>query len=298
MMSHGNLLTSLISVIPRFGERKHDTELYVAYLPSAHVLELCSQIGWLIKGIGIGYSSPFTLTDNSTAIKEGDLGDLSVLKPTFMIAVPIVLERVKKAVEEKISKQGPVLRGLFEVAYAKRLRKAKLGLTSCLLDRIVFKKIKSALGGRLETLLVGGSMCNRDVHEFGQACFCRVIQAYGLTETCAIGTTQYPNETVSDQVGSVIECSEVRLVDWPEGNYRVRDKPNPRGEIWVGGEQVCMGYFNMPDKTQEDFQVVNGIRFFATGDIGEMDARGNLTIIDRKKDLVKLQGSKLFIYLL
>lgn len=179
MMSHGNLLTSLISLIPRFGERSNDDELYISYLPSAHVLELCSQVGWLIKGIGIGYSSPFTLTDNSTAIKEGDLGDITVLKPTFMIAVPIVLERIKKAVEEKMAKQNEILKSLFEISYQKRLRKAKLGQSSYLIDKIVFKKIKNALGGRLETLLVGGSMLNKDVHEFGQACFCRVVLAYG-----------------------------------------------------------------------------------------------------------------------
>ena len=179
MMSHGNLLTSLISLIPRFGERNSHDELYISYLPSAHVLELCSQIGWLIKGIGIGYSSPFTLTDNSTAIKEGDLGDITVLKPTFMIAVPIVLERIKKAVEEKMAKQSELLKTLFEFASAKRLIKAKQGKSSFLIDRLLFKKIKAALGGNLETLLVGGSALNRDVHEFGQACFCRVIQAYG-----------------------------------------------------------------------------------------------------------------------
>lgn len=180
MMSHGNLLTCLISIIPRFGERSSKDELYVSYLPSAHVLELCSQIGWLIKGIGLGYSSPFTLTDNSTAIKEGDLGDLSVLKPTFMIAVPIVLERIKKAVEEKMARQNVLLRSLFECAFDMRLRKAKLGRSSLLIDRLLFNKIKAVLGGRLETLLVGGSILNPDVHEFGQACFCRVIQAYGL----------------------------------------------------------------------------------------------------------------------
>ena len=95
---------------------------------------------------------------------------------------------------------------------------------------------------------------------------------------------------MSDQVGSVVECGELRLVDWPEGGYRITDKPNPRGEIWIGGDQICLGYYNMPDKTQEDFRVVDGIRFFATGDIGEMSPEGNLSIIDRKKDLVKLQG--------
>jgi long-chain acyl-CoA synthetase len=89
-----------------------------------------------------------------------------------------------------------------------------------------------------------------------------------------------------------VECCELKLVDWPEGNYRCIDKPNPRGEIWVGGENISMGYYNMPEKTLEDYRLVDGIRFFATGDIGEMTPEGNLMIIDRKKDLVKLQGGE------
>jgi long-chain acyl-CoA synthetase len=291
MMSHKNCLTSLISLIPRYGQRTPD-EVYISYLPSAHVLELCAQIGWLLVGIGIGYSSPFTLTDNSTAIKEGELGDIRVLKPTFMIAVPIVLERIKKAVDDKINKKGAIFKDLFQIAYQKKLNRMKAGRTSFILDKLVFNKIKESLGGRLETLLVGGSILNKDVHEFGQACFCPVVQAYGLTETCAAATAQYPNETTPEQVGSPVECCEVRLVDWPEGGYRCTDKPNPRGEIWIGGENVSMGYYNMPEKTKEDFQVINGVRYFATGDIGEMTHGENLTIIDRKKDLVKLQGGE------
>ncbi len=86
-------------------------------------------------------------------------------------------------------------------------------------------------------------------------------------------------------------CNEIRLVDWVEGGYRSTDTPYPRGEIYIGGDNVALGYYNMPDKTDEDFKVINGVRYFATGDIGEM-INGNLKIIDRKKDLVKLQGGE------
>lgn len=86
-------------------------------------------------------------------------------------------------------------------------------------------------------------------------------------------------------------CCEIKLVDWPEGGYRITDKPNSRGEIYIGGENIALGYYDLPDKTKEDFfYSKDGIRYFATGDIGEMLPNGNVKIIDRKKDIVKLQG--------
>jgi long-chain acyl-CoA synthetase len=89
----------------------------------------------------------------------------------------------------------------------------------------------------------------------------------------------------------VVPCCELRLVDWNEGEYRCTDKPYPRGEIYIGGDNVIKGYYNMPEKTKEDFHVINGIRFFATGDIGEMNGQ-LLRITDRKKEIFKTSGGK------
>ena len=181
---------------------------------------------------------------------------------------------------------------LFKWAYDSKLQSFRNGRSTRLLDRILFKRISSAVvGKKLRLLLCGGAMLSKEVQEFGQCVLCPIIQAYGLTETCAGGTTQLPNQTDTGIVGSVVPCSEIRLVDWLEGGYRSTDRPYPRGEIFIGGDNVALGYYNMPDKTEEDFKVINGIRYFATGDIGEM-INGNLKIIDRKKDLVKLQGGE------
>jgi long-chain acyl-CoA synthetase len=84
----------------------------------------------------------------------------------------------------------------------------------------------------------------------------------------------------------------LRLVDWLDGGYRCTDKPNPRGEIYIGGDNVSLGYYNMPEKTKEDFHHIDGVRYFATGDIGEILPNGVLKIVDRKKDLVKLQSGE------
>ncbi len=92
-------------------------------------------------------------------------------------------------------------------------------------------------------------------------------------------------------VGRPMTGLEVKLVDWEEGNYRVTDQPRPRGEVWLSGESIAKGYYNLPELTRESFIVdpETGRRWLRTGDIGEFDDDGKLTIVDRKKDLVKLQ---------
>lgn len=89
---------------------------------------------------------------------------------------------------------------------------------------------------------------------------------------------------------------KIKLVNWEEGNYLTKDEPHPRGEIHVGGDNVALGYFKMKGKTDEDFYEENGVRWFKTGDIGEVHADGVLKIIDRKKDLIKLQHGEYVSY--
>lgn len=290
------LVVSFINpgLISRLGTVNRRKDIYVAYLPLAHILELVGELTFITSGIKVGYSSPLTIADTSTAVKKGQKGDLRVLKPTIMASVPIVLERLSKTVYEKISHTSWFTQHLFRLAYRIKLSAFRAGRSSRLLDRILFKGISRAvLGGKCRLLLSGGALLAKDVQEFVQVCLCPVVQAYGLTETCAAATTQLPNQTACEEVGSVVQCCELKLVDWPEGGYRSTDKPNPRGEVHIGGDGITMGYYNMPDKTAEDFYVSkSGIRYFATGDIGEMLPNGSLKIIDRKKDLVKLSGGE------
>ena len=88
----------------------------------------------------------------------------------------------------------------------------------------------------------------------------------------------------------------VKLVNWDEGNYLVTDTPRPRGEIHVGGDNIAAGYFKNEKKTEEDFYEEDGRRWFRTGDIGEIYEDGVLKIVDRKKDLVKLQHGEYVSY--
>ena len=92
------------------------------------------------------------------------------------------------------------------------------------------------------------------------------------------------------RVGPPVQGVKIKLVNWEEGNYRVSDQPCPRGEIYIGGNNVAAGYYKNEEKTKEEFYTdEEGTRWFKTGDIGQFESDGTLRIVDRKKDLVKLQ---------
>ena len=98
------------------------------------------------------------------------------------------------------------------------------------------------------------------------------------------------DEMTTGRAGPPLQGVQIRLINWEEGNYRVTDEPRPRGEIVVGGGNVATGYYKLEEKTKEDFYTdKEGTRWFKTGDVGEIYEDGTLKIIDRKKDLVKLQ---------
>ena len=119
------------------------------------------------------------------------------------------------------------------------------------------------------------------------------MQGYALTETCGAGTLSSHEDLTTGHCGPPLPCVEIMLRDWDEGGYHTSDTPRSRGEILLGGGNITQGYFHQPQKTKEDFFVDNmGQRWFCSGDIGTFDEDGNLHVIDRKKDLVKLQAGE------
>ncbi|CAH8356213.1 unnamed protein product [Eruca vesicaria subsp. sativa] len=296
MMTHGNVLatvSAVMTIVPDLGKR----DTYMAYLPLAHILELAAESVMATIGSAIGYGSPLTLTDTSNKIKKGTKGDVTALKPTIMTAVPAILDRVRDGVRKKVDAKGGVAKKLFDFAYARRLSAINgswfgaWGLEKLLWDLLVFGKIRAVLGGRIRYLLSGGAPLSGDTQRFINICVGAPIgQGYGLTETCAGGTFSEFDDTSVGRVGAPLPCSFVKLIDWPEGGYLTSDQPMPRGEIVIGGSNITLGYFKNEEKTKEVYKVdEKGMRWFYTGDIGQFHPDGCLEIIDRKKDIVKLQ---------
>ncbi|XP_064880394.1 fatty acid CoA ligase Acsl3-like [Oncorhynchus nerka] len=292
MISHSNIIagiTGMAERIPNLGE--NDT--YIGYLPLAHVLELSAELVCVAHGCRIGYSSPQTLADQSTKIKKGSKGDTSVLQPTLMAAVPEIMDRIYKNVMTKVEEMSSAQRTLFTLAYNYKLEQLSQGRSTPLCDNLVFKKVRSLLGGKTRVLLSGGAPLSAATQRFMNVCFCCPVgQGYGLTETCGAGTISEMWDYSTGRVGGPLICSEIKLKDWVEGGYHSTDTPNPQGEILIGGPNVTMGYYKNEAKNQDFFVDDNGQRWFCTGDIGEVHPDGCLKIIDRKKDLVKLQAGE------
>lgn len=296
MMTHGNVLSTVsavMTIVPSIGCK----DVYLAYLPLAHILELAAEAVMVAAGSSIGYGSPWTLTDTSNKIKKGTKGDASVLGPTLMTAVPAILDRVRDGVRKNVDAKGGLAKKLFDIGYSRRLSAINgswfgaWGLEKILWSFVVFRKVRAILGGRVRFLLSGGAPLSGDTQRFINICLGAPIgQGYGLTETCAGGSFSEYDDTSVGRVGAPLPCSYIKLIDWPEGGYLITDSPMPRGEIVIGGPNVTAGYFKNEEKTREVYKVdEKGMRWFYTGDIGRFHSDGCLEIIDRKKDIVKLQ---------
>ncbi|KAK5617838.1 Long-chain-fatty-acid--CoA ligase 4 [Crenichthys baileyi] len=293
MIVHSNLIAGMTGQCERIpGLGPDDT--YIAYLPLAHVLEMTAEISCVTYGCRIGYSSPQTLSDQSTRIKKGSKGDCSVLRPTLMAAVPEIMDRINRNVMSKVQEMSYIQRTLFTLGYKYKLEQVKRGYDAPLCNMLLFRKVKKLLGGRIRMMLSGGAPLSSATQRFMNVCFCCPVgQGYGLTETCGAGTITEVADISTGRVGAPLICCEIRLRDWAEGGYTSKDEPNPRGEILIGGPNVTMGYFRHDGNDQDFFADEKGQRWFCTGDIGEVYADGCLQIVGvSQKDLVKLQAGE------
>mmetsp|Transcript_13092 Transcript_13092/g.28313 ORF Transcript_13092/g.28313 Transcript_13092/m.28313 type:complete len:657 (-) Transcript_13092:1511-3481(-) len=307
MITHENMVSTVSGVcdaIPGMGVG----DFYVAYLPLAHILEVCAETGCLATGVAIGYGTPKTITDNSVCIEPGQCkGDASELRPTLMAAVPMIMDKIRKAVTAKVDATGGITKKMFHSGYEKKQKALADGLDTPFWNKILFDKIRAKLlGGRLRYMLSGGGPLSKETQEFMNIVFCCPVgQGFGMTETVGAATIVWPNDRTFGRVGAPIRSMQLKLVDWEEGGYYAhpadapagKQHPNPRGEILLGGKQIVKGYFKLPEVNAETFFTdKDGVRWLRSGDIGEIFPDGVLAIIDRKKDLVKLSGGEYVSY--
>lgn len=291
MLSHANVLAVSSGALALIGYNKlcpnpnpiaqleSPGEVYLSYLPLAHVMERAIIATLLTLGFKIGFF-------------QGDvlklMSDCEALRPTFFVSVPRLFNRVYDKVMAGVAAKGGFSKWLFDYAFETKLAALKQDgtLTHWLWDRLVFAPIREKLGGRVKAMLTGSAPLSAQVLDFMRVVFsCPVLEGFGMTETAAITTLTAPGDLTQGQIGVPTPCVEVKLVDIPEMNYTSKDEPNPRGEIWVRGSSVFSGYYKNEEATADSLKSDN---WLATGDVGMWDARGRLYLIDRKKALFKL----------
>ncbi len=272
-LSHGNFVSNCkaLDAVTEFTVK--DTIL--SFLPLSHVLERMTTFAFLYKGATIAYAESIeTVAEN-----------LLEVRPTIMISVPRLFDKIYAKVMDNILTQSPLKRKIFfwalkvgKKAGARKIRHKPipwwLGVRRKLAAKLVFSKIVEKTGGRVHFFVSGGAPLSSDVAEFFYAIGITILEGYGLTETSPVLTCNTFDKMKFGTVGPPVPGVEIRIAQ--------------DGEILAKGPNVMKGYYKKEQETREAFE--GG--WFHTGDIGHFDDEGFLVITDRKKDLIVTAGGK------
>jgi long-chain acyl-CoA synthetase len=268
MLSHGNLTACAIMASKQAEWEPGD--VYLSFLPLSHVTARHVDYVCYLDGVTIVYCAVFDQLPQM----------LQDAKPTIIVAVPRVYEKVRGEAERRAG--NGLKRKIFDWAIrvgAKHKAEIARGETPNSLawkiaHRLVFDKIRQGFGGRSRAYFSGGAPLGKDMAEWFCSVGIPIMEGYGLTET---SPTLSVNRRGAFKIGSVGKVNDGLQLKIAED-----------GEILVKGPTVFQGYWEMPEETRNAF--VDG--WFKTGDIGELDSDGFLHITDRKKDLIKTSGGK------
>ena len=257
MLTHANFISTMEMYVRRI--KFDDTHTVFMFLPLAHVLARVTQMVSLDVGATV-------------AFWEGDakklLANLAEVKPTHFPSVPRVFEKIYTAAQAGIEDSSPIKRVVVRWALGPG-RRTKLA------DRIVHAKVRALFGGQLQLALTGAAPIARDVLEFFASCGIPVLEGYGMTESCAASTLNAEGEQRFGTVGRPLPGTEVRLA--------------ADGEILMHGPNVFAGYYKDPDATA---QTLDDDGWLRSGDLGQLDDAGFVSITGRKKDIIITSSGK------
>ena len=283
LLSHKNCTTNSLAGVSMYPELTEE-DVSLSILPWAHSYGQTAELNAMIYlGGSIGF------IENVKTVVQ----DMALVRPTWLIAVPRVFNRIYNGLWEKMNEQGGIARKLFVmgVEAGKRRRELKAAGRSDLLtelkfkiaDKVVFAKIRQKMGGRLKGAMSGSAAMNVEIAHFFFDVGIPIYDCYGMTETSPAVAM---NASFAYRLGSVGRAIEnVRIVI----DSSAVEEGAADGEIVVYGPNVMKGYHNKPDKTREVMTPDGGIR---TGDRGRLDADGYLYITGRIKEQFKLENGK------
>ena len=273
-LTHGNFLAECGNVVQGaadlFLKPGGSTLLF---LPVAHVFGRMVQIGAITAGLHLAHCAD---------VQGRLLPDLASFKPTFVLAVPRIFEKVYNGAEAKAEAagKGKIFRKGAEIAiaYSENLDAKKfkplLSLKHKLFDVLLYSKIRHTLGGRVEAAISGGAPLGARLGHFFRGAGVTILEGYGLTETTAGATLNLSTALSIGSVGRPIPGTSIKIAD--------------DGEILIGGPIVMRGYWQNDAANQEVFDG----KWFKSGDLGRLDEDGYLYITGRKKELIVTAGGK------
>ncbi len=268
MLTHGNMASNISCSLSEFGVMQGATG--ISFLPLSHVTARHVDFALLHHGVTLAYV-PF-LDQLPQALLE--------VKPSIFVGVPRVYEKVHMQVDLK-AKGFPkewIYRAALAVGRASRAEvlagKEPVSPAWKLANRLVYSQVRAGMGGNAQLFISGGAPLGRELAEWYADIGIRIHEGYGLTETSPVIAVNHPGAHKLGTVGKPLANVQVKIAD--------------DGEILVRGPSVFRGYWNRPEDTRNAF--VDG--WFKTGDIGNLDADGFLSVTDRKKDLIKTSGGK------
>jgi long-chain acyl-CoA synthetase len=277
MISHGNIfwvVQSLDAIRPPFASDKDCT---VPFLPLSHVFE---RIAGHFYGMYCGITASYAESIDTL------LADFEEKRPTMILAVPRVCEKVYQKIMAQVKEQSPFKQKIFawgqrvgnKISERREMRKRIpffLKLKYKIAFTIIFKKLQEKLGGRVTWMTASGAPTAEEIIRFFNAAGITVIQGYGMTETTAPATMQSLGDYRIGTTGKPLPGMDIKIAD--------------DGEVLMKGGNVIKGYWKLPKETEEAF-TPDG--YLMSGDIGMFDNDGNLLITDRKKDLIITSGGK------
>ena len=274
-LTHGNFLSECGNVV------QGASDLFLKpggstllFLPVAHVFGRMVQIGAITAGLHLAHCS-----DPVGRL----LPDLQSFKPTFVLAVPRIFEKVYNGAEAKAEAagKGKIFRKAADIAiaYSENLDAKKfnplLSFKHALFDKLVFSKIRATLGGAVEAAISGGAPLGARLGHFFRGAGVTIYEGYGLTETTAGATLNITGNIRVGSVGRPIPGTTIKIAD--------------DGEVLIQGPIVMRGYWQ---NDQANSEVFEGDRWFKSGDLGRLDEEGFLYIVGRKKELIVTAGGK------
>ena len=282
VLTHGNAVAATSCGLTTIGQARGDT--MCSYLPLAHIYARLAEHTAFWGGARIGYF-------HGNIVELVD--DLKLLKPTGFMSVPRLYSRfgtaIRAATVEQPGFKGALSRHIVaaKMANMKNPDPSKATIKHALYDRIWAKKVAAALGlERAKYMISGSAPLDPTLHNFLRvATGTDVVQGYGLTESYASATAQSTQDLSSGNCGRLAPCTEACLVSLPDMEYSVEDKPFPRGELLLRGNNMFREYYKNDEETSK---AVTEDGWFRTGDVCTVDAQGRFIIIDRRKNVLKL----------